>query len=95
MGEDVDMCFKNAFNAINNCFPRVKLAILVLSSLVEVCIMSYLANHTLNVHIGDVVFEEPEISNGVPQGSDIRPLFCLVMGNALPNGHHFLSFACR
>lgn len=43
----------------------------------------YMANHTCQVLIGDVVTEEAAVPSGAPQGSVISPYLFLVMRNDL------------
>lgn len=52
-------------------------------------ILSSQANHTFQLHNGDVVFEEVAVPNRVPLGSAIGFLLFLVMINDLLDGLRF------
>lgn len=73
-GEDVDMCFldvSKAFYVVNRNFICAKLAAHGISLVMVGSIMSFLANRTFHVCIGNVVSKEAAIPTGVPQGSVI------------------------
>lgn len=92
---DDEICYLDFGKAFNFANLRIRCAKIsapgVLPEMAD-WVRSFLANHSNQVRIDDLVSENAAISSGVPLGSNISPLLFLVMVNDLRRD---LQLFCR